>query len=152
MEITAYHQHRWLLSEPPHLLLRKNIRIGLGRSQRRYEIKRGRANRRASESKDLLFARITLSLGVFALVRVLLRYPRHRAIMPDHFFFYGTLLPQHAPDHLREILAGFDFIGEGWLRGTLYDFGNYPGAVFDDYSHTRGFVRGRSATSEELLL
>ena len=72
--------------------------------------------------------------------------------MPDHFFFYGTLLPQHAPDHLREILAGFDFIGEGWLRGTLYDFGNYPGAVFDDSSQTKVFGRVYQATCEDLLL
>ena len=72
--------------------------------------------------------------------------------MPDHFFFYGTLLPQHAPDHLREILAGFDFIGEGWLRGTLYDFGNYPGAVFDDSSQTKVFGRVYQASCDDLLL
>ena len=72
--------------------------------------------------------------------------------MPDHFFFYGTLIPEYAPDHLREILAGFDFIGEGWLRGTLYDFGNYPGAVFDDSSQTKVFGRVYQASCDDLLL
>jgi len=72
--------------------------------------------------------------------------------MPDHFFFYGTLIPEYAPDHLREILAGFHFIGEGWLRGTLYDFGNYPGAVFDDSSQTKVFGRVYQASCDDLLL
>ena len=57
--------------------------------------------------------------------------------MLDHFFFYGTLIPQYAPEHLREILAGFHFLGEGSLSGTLYDFGNYPGAVFDESSPSK---------------
>jgi len=72
--------------------------------------------------------------------------------MPDHFFFYGTLFPQYAPDHLRETLAGFSLIGEGWLRGTLYDFGNYPGAVFDDSSQTKVFGRVYQASCDDLLL
>ncbi len=61
--------------------------------------------------------------------------------MPDHFFFYGTLIPQYAPDHLREILAGLFLLGEGSCPGSLYDFGNYPGAVFDEASPSRVFGR-----------
>ena len=72
--------------------------------------------------------------------------------MTDHFFFYGTLIPQFAPPHLRDILAGFHFIGEGSLRGTIYDFGNYPGAVFDESSQSRVFGRVYQAPCDDMLL
>jgi len=72
--------------------------------------------------------------------------------MPDHFFFYGTLIPQYAPDHLRETLAGFNFIGEGSLPGMLYDFGNYPGAVFDEASSSKVFGRVYQAPCDGLPL
>ncbi len=72
--------------------------------------------------------------------------------MPDHFFFYGTLIPQYAPEHLREILAGLFFLEEGSLPGTLYDFGNYPGAVFDEASPSRVFGRVYWGACDELLL
>ncbi len=72
--------------------------------------------------------------------------------MPDHFFFYGTLIPQYAPPHLRDILAGFHFIGDGSLPGTLYDFGNYPGAVFADSSPSRVYGRVYRAACDDLLL
>ena len=70
----------------------------------------------------------------------------------DHFFFYGTLIPEYAPEHLREVLAGFHLLGEGWLPGTLYDFGNYPGAVFDDSSQRSVFGRVYMGSSDDLLL
>ena len=72
--------------------------------------------------------------------------------MPDHFFFYGTLIPQFAPDHLREILGGFQLVGEGSLPGTLYDFGDYPGAVFDEASSSKVFGRVYQAECHDLLL
>ena len=61
--------------------------------------------------------------------------------MLDYLFFYGTLIPQFAPLHLRETLAGLQFVAEGSARGILYDLGAYPGAVFDDKS--QGIVCGR---------
>jgi len=70
----------------------------------------------------------------------------------DHFFFYGTLIPEYAPEHLREVLAGFHLLGEGWLPGTLYDFGNYPGAVFDDSSPANVVGRVYMGSSDDLLL
>jgi gamma-glutamylcyclotransferase (GGCT)/AIG2-like uncharacterized protein YtfP len=70
----------------------------------------------------------------------------------DHFFFYGTLIPEYAPEHLREVLAGFHLLGEGWVRGTLFDFGNYPGAVFDDSSSAKVFGRVYMGSSDDLLL
>jgi len=70
----------------------------------------------------------------------------------DHFFFYGTLIPEYAPEHLREVLAGFHSLGEGWLRGTLYDFGNYPGAIFEDSAPSQVFGRVYMGSSDDLLL
>jgi len=72
--------------------------------------------------------------------------------MPDHFFFYGTLIPHFAPPHLREILAQFHLVGEGWLLGILYDLGNYPGAVFDPTSRTKVLGRVFQASTNERLL
>jgi gamma-glutamylcyclotransferase (GGCT)/AIG2-like uncharacterized protein YtfP len=70
----------------------------------------------------------------------------------DHFFFYGILIPEYAPEHLREVLAGFHSLGEGSLPGTLYDFGNYPGAVFDEASPSHVFGRVYMGSSDDLLL
>jgi gamma-glutamylcyclotransferase (GGCT)/AIG2-like uncharacterized protein YtfP len=72
--------------------------------------------------------------------------------MPDHFFFYGTLIPEFAPDHLREILVGFHLVGEGSVPGTLYDFGDYPGAVVDEASSSKIFGRVYQAECDDLLL
>lgn len=72
--------------------------------------------------------------------------------MPTHFFFYGTLIPEFAPAHLRETLAGFRLVGEGSIPGTLYDFGNYPGAVFAEGSQSRVFGRVYQALSDGVLL
>ena len=46
-------------------------------------------------------------------------------------FLYGTLLPQFAPEAMRDVVARLHFHGDGSLRGVLYDLGEYPGAVFD---------------------
>jgi len=72
--------------------------------------------------------------------------------MSDYFFFYGTLIPQFAPEQLREVLAGFQLVGEGWVRGTLYDFGNYPGAVFNESAQSRVFGRVYRAACDDLQL
>ena len=72
--------------------------------------------------------------------------------MPDHFFFYGTLISQLAPPHLREILAESHLFGEGWIPGLLYDLGNYPGAGFDPASRTKVMGRVFQAPTRERLL
>jgi len=54
----------------------------------------------------------------------------------NYLFAYGTLLPERAPSDVAHIVARLRAIGEGTLRGTLYDFGDYPGAVLDDSSQT----------------
>jgi len=50
----------------------------------------------------------------------------------DCVFFYGTLLPQHTPPAMRRVVARLRLLGEGSVRGRLYDLGNYLGAVLDD--------------------
>jgi len=71
---------------------------------------------------------------------------------PNHFFFYGTLIPQFAPPGLQGVLAGFRLVGEGWLCGELYDLGNYPGAVFDRESEAKVFGRVFQAADETSVL
>jgi gamma-glutamylcyclotransferase (GGCT)/AIG2-like uncharacterized protein YtfP len=61
--------------------------------------------------------------------------------MPDHFFFYGTLMPQFAPLQLREVLIELQPVGDGCAPGILYDLGAYPGAVFSERSPTQIFGR-----------
>ena len=60
--------------------------------------------------------------------------------MTDYVFFYGTLLPRHAPPELAEALLSLKRIGRGSAPGTLYDFGQYPGARFD--ADAKSSVRG----------
>jgi gamma-glutamylcyclotransferase (GGCT)/AIG2-like uncharacterized protein YtfP len=70
--------------------------------------------------------------------------------MPDHFFFYGTLIPQFSPLHLREILSKLRIVGEGSARG-VYDLGAYPGAVFDEKPQTKVFGRVFQGEADRLL-
>ena len=51
--------------------------------------------------------------------------------MPEFLFTYGTLQPGHAPEAIASAAAQLRLIGEGHIRGTLYDFGRYPGAIVE---------------------
>ena len=55
----------------------------------------------------------------------------------DFVFFYGTLLPQNVPAAMRGVVDRLHWLGEGSVRGMLFDFGNYPGAVLDDSCEQR---------------
>ena len=59
--------------------------------------------------------------------------------MPEYLFTYGTLQPGHAPAAIASAAAQLQHIGEGQVRGTLYDFGRYPGAVLDAGSERKIF-------------
>lgn len=56
--------------------------------------------------------------------------------MPDYLFAYGTLLPAATPAEIASVAARLKAIGEGQVRGRLYDLGHFPGAVLeaDQYS------------------
>ena len=59
--------------------------------------------------------------------------------MKNHLFLYGTLLTG-ASDEVANIVRQFRRVGEAYVRGKLYDLGEYPGAVADPSSNTS--IRG----------
>jgi len=60
--------------------------------------------------------------------------------MSQHLFLYGTLLPGEAPNEIASIVKRFRRLGSAHVRGRLYDFGEFPGAVLDPSS--RSLVHG----------
>lgn len=54
-----------------------------------------------------------------------------------YLFVYGTLRRQHGLPLMNNLMPHCCFIGQGWARGTLYDFGDYPGATAGG-----GIIRG----------
>lgn len=46
-----------------------------------------------------------------------------------YLFFYGTLLPRLAPPEIEPTVRRLRRVGRGFVRGQLFDFGEYPGAV-----------------------
>jgi gamma-glutamylcyclotransferase (GGCT)/AIG2-like uncharacterized protein YtfP len=59
--------------------------------------------------------------------------------MPEYLFTYGTLQPGHAPAAIASAAERLRPIGEGHVRGTLYDFGRYPGAILGSDSGRKIF-------------
>jgi len=51
--------------------------------------------------------------------------------MSEYLFAYGTLQPGLAPTKIARVAAKLRPMGEGFVRGALYDLGGYPGAVAD---------------------
>jgi gamma-glutamylcyclotransferase (GGCT)/AIG2-like uncharacterized protein YtfP len=60
--------------------------------------------------------------------------------MSEYLFAYGTLQPDFAPTKIARVAAGLRPVGEGFVRGVLYDLGGYPGAVAD--SKAKGRILG----------
>jgi gamma-glutamylcyclotransferase (GGCT)/AIG2-like uncharacterized protein YtfP len=50
--------------------------------------------------------------------------------MPDHLFVYGTLRADSGHPMARRLRVGAKHVGRGSAPGALYDFGDYPGALF----------------------
>ncbi len=46
-----------------------------------------------------------------------------------YLFLYGTLLPRLAPPEIKPTVRRLRRVGRGIVRGHLFDFGEYPGAV-----------------------
>lgn len=51
--------------------------------------------------------------------------------MSEYLFAYGTLQPGRAPAEIAPLAAKLRPVGEGFVRGVLYDLGRYPGAIPD---------------------
>lgn len=60
--------------------------------------------------------------------------------MSDYIFLYGTLLPELATDEIAGIISRLRPIGYARVQGSLYDLGEYPGAVID--SSSENAIRG----------
>lgn len=61
--------------------------------------------------------------------------------MTKYLFLYGTLLQGNSPDkEIARIVKRLPRVGAASVRGRLYDFGDFPGAVVDPSSNS--FVRG----------
>jgi len=50
--------------------------------------------------------------------------------MTRYLFVYGTLTPDRAPDETAGAVSKLRLVGDGWTHGRMYDFGDYPGAIF----------------------
>jgi gamma-glutamylcyclotransferase (GGCT)/AIG2-like uncharacterized protein YtfP len=50
----------------------------------------------------------------------------------QYLFVYGTLLPGAAPPEIAPIVARLQAVGDGFIRGRLFDLGEYPGVVLDE--------------------
>ena len=56
--------------------------------------------------------------------------------MPEHLFVYGTLRAE-SPHPMASASARAKHVGKGSTPGLLYDFGWYPGAMFEADSRYR---------------
>jgi len=57
--------------------------------------------------------------------------------MSQYLFAYGTLQPGLAPTKIARVAAKLRPVGEGFVRGTLYDLGGYPGALADPRAESK---------------
>jgi gamma-glutamylcyclotransferase (GGCT)/AIG2-like uncharacterized protein YtfP len=62
---------------------------------------------------------------------------RPEEIHSEFLFTYGTLQPGQAPAEIAPLVEKLQIAGRGYVHGTLYDFGHYPGAVLEDSSSHR---------------
>lgn len=72
--------------------------------------------------------------------------------MSQHLFIYGTLLPGEAPEDIASIVKRLRRLGSARVRGRLYDFGEFPGAVLDPSSRTMVYGELVALPSDEGLL
>lgn len=61
--------------------------------------------------------------------------------MKNYLFVYGTLLDEYAPPEVAETVRRLEYVGDGFVRGRLYDLGEYPGAVLDGAARTKIYGR-----------
>jgi len=59
--------------------------------------------------------------------------------MSEFLFAYGTLQPGLAPEAMAAMVARLTAVGEGFVRGVLFDLGEYPGAILDPQSERKVF-------------
>ncbi len=57
--------------------------------------------------------------------------------MSEYLFTYGTLKPGLAPGEIAHAVEKLSPVGKGIVYGSLYDLGDFPGAVLDPSSKNR---------------
>jgi gamma-glutamylcyclotransferase (GGCT)/AIG2-like uncharacterized protein YtfP len=57
--------------------------------------------------------------------------------MSQYLFTYGTLQPGMAPNDIAPTVDKLHPVAEGFVRGVLYDLGDFPGAVLNSRSKQR---------------
>jgi gamma-glutamylcyclotransferase (GGCT)/AIG2-like uncharacterized protein YtfP len=62
---------------------------------------------------------------------------RSDELQTEYLFAYGTLQPGRAPAEIAHVVDKLQIAGRGYVHGTLFDFGHYPGAVLDVSSTNR---------------
>jgi gamma-glutamylcyclotransferase (GGCT)/AIG2-like uncharacterized protein YtfP len=72
--------------------------------------------------------------------------------MSDYLFAYGTLQPGLAPTKIARVAEKLRPVGEGFLRGVLYDLGGYPGAVADPGAESKIYGTVMELPEEEGVL
>ncbi|NJL74772.1 MAG: gamma-glutamylcyclotransferase [Saprospiraceae bacterium] len=61
-------------------------------------------------------------------------------MVTNKLFVYGTLMGNFDSPIARSLQQHSNFLGEGLLRGRLFDLGHYPGAVYEADAQT--WVKG----------
>ena len=56
--------------------------------------------------------------------------------MKEYLFVYGTLRPAKASTEGASLLRQLRRVGKARVLGRLYDFGEFPGAVLDEFGGT----------------
>lgn len=56
--------------------------------------------------------------------------------MSDYLFLYGTLKSGETKSDVADTVKRLRRVGPASIKGKLYDFGDYPGAVIDEASKT----------------
>lgn len=57
--------------------------------------------------------------------------------MSEYLFVYGTLLPGAAPAEIAEAASQLRVVGRASVKGSLYDLGDFPGAILEVASGRR---------------
>jgi gamma-glutamylcyclotransferase (GGCT)/AIG2-like uncharacterized protein YtfP len=72
--------------------------------------------------------------------------------MKEYLFTYGTLSPEFAPLEIAEAVGRLKFVNDGFIRGWLYDLGDFPGAVLDEKSPNYVFGQVFQLPDDKLVL
>ncbi|OLE51361.1 MAG: hypothetical protein AUG51_22940 [Acidobacteria bacterium 13_1_20CM_3_53_8] len=57
--------------------------------------------------------------------------------MKNYIFIYGTLSPDKAPSEVASAVKRLRRVGSAYVRGNLYNLGEYPGAILKNSSSNK---------------